>query len=305
MSGAGRRRLGEHPRRGNAGVERGADQRGDRERRPAAEHHRPGDVGEAPARASRSRTTPVKISRNGAAAAIRYADTSHWPLPCVAYQAVMRRVRPAGRRGLVHGETGDERRRSRRRRTAGRAVRGVDMRVVLRGREARAGLEMPPNVGSGEPRPRPPRDGSSPRDIHRAMDARAAGSVPSVCAMNRLRHLGLDVFLVLLAGVEVASVLAGSGAAPPAAAALSALSALVFLGRRWQPLAASITAFAALTLSVVADAAVDDRAVLRHPRHLRPRRRRQPRARGRRRLGGRRRHARLRLLGRPARRRRR
>ena len=40
------------------------------------------------------------------------------------------------------------------------------------------------------------------------------------------------------------------GANEPAAAALSALSALVFLGRRWQPLAASVTAFAALTLSV-------------------------------------------------------
>jgi signal transduction histidine kinase len=69
--------------------------------------------------------------------------------------------------------------------------------------------------------------------------------------MKRLRVSGLDVFLVLLAGVEVATVLAASGPHRPAAAALSALSALVFLGRRWQPLAASITAFAATTLSVV------------------------------------------------------
>src|SRR3954454_15667009 len=68
--------------------------------------------------------------------------------------------------------------------------------------------------------------------------------------MNRFRHLGLDAFVVLLAGVEVASVVAGSAPNKPAAAALSALSALVFLGRRWQPLAASVTAFAALTLSV-------------------------------------------------------
>ena len=68
--------------------------------------------------------------------------------------------------------------------------------------------------------------------------------------MNRLRNLGLDVFVVLLAAVEVASVLAGSAAHKPAAAALSALSALVFIGRRWQPLAASVTAFAALTLCV-------------------------------------------------------
>lgn len=68
--------------------------------------------------------------------------------------------------------------------------------------------------------------------------------------MNRLRGMWVDVFLVLLAGVEVATVLGGHGPHPVAAAALSALSALVFLGRRWQPLAASVTAFAALTLSV-------------------------------------------------------
>jgi signal transduction histidine kinase len=68
--------------------------------------------------------------------------------------------------------------------------------------------------------------------------------------MRSSRHLGLDVFVVLLAVVEVASVLAGSAPNKPAAAALSALSALVFLGRRRQPLAASVTAFAALTLCV-------------------------------------------------------
>jgi signal transduction histidine kinase len=65
-----------------------------------------------------------------------------------------------------------------------------------------------------------------------------------------LRVAAVDVFLVVLAGVEVATVLAGDGPHRLAAAALSALSALVFLGRRWQPLAASITAFAALTVSV-------------------------------------------------------
>jgi signal transduction histidine kinase len=69
--------------------------------------------------------------------------------------------------------------------------------------------------------------------------------------MKRLRVSGLDVFLVLLAGIEVTAVLTAAGPHRPAAAALSALSALVFLGRRWQPLAASITAFAALTLSTV------------------------------------------------------
>ncbi len=69
--------------------------------------------------------------------------------------------------------------------------------------------------------------------------------------MKRLRVSPLDVFLVLLAAVEVAAVLTAPGPHQPAAAALSALSALVFLARRWQPLAASITAFAAVTLSVV------------------------------------------------------
>ena len=44
--------------------------------------------------------------------------------------------------------------------------------------------------------------------------------------MTRLRGSGLDVFLVLLAGVEVTAVLTGSGPNRPAAAALSALSAL-------------------------------------------------------------------------------
>src|SRR5690349_8536816 len=47
-------------------------------------------IRETPAAAIRSRTTPAKISRNGAAAAIRYAETSHSPLPCVAYQEVIR-----------------------------------------------------------------------------------------------------------------------------------------------------------------------------------------------------------------------
>ena len=63
-----------------------------------------------------------------------------------------------------------------------------------------------------------------------------------------LRQHLLDVFLVLLAAAEVASVVAGPAGHRPTAAALSAVSALVFLGRRWQPLAVSIAAFAALTV---------------------------------------------------------
>jgi signal transduction histidine kinase len=66
--------------------------------------------------------------------------------------------------------------------------------------------------------------------------------------MSRIRKHLLDGFLVLLAAAEVASVLTSSAAHKPAAAALSAISVLVFLGRRWQPLAASVAAFAALTV---------------------------------------------------------
>ena len=66
--------------------------------------------------------------------------------------------------------------------------------------------------------------------------------------MLRFRRHLLDGFLVLLAAAEVASVLTSSTPHKPAAAALSALSTLVFLGRRWQPLAVSVMAFAAITL---------------------------------------------------------
>jgi signal transduction histidine kinase len=63
----------------------------------------------------------------------------------------------------------------------------------------------------------------------------------------RVRGRGLDCVLVLLAAAEVASVLAGTPRHEGAAAVLSAVSALVLLARRWQPLAVTLTAFAALT----------------------------------------------------------
>ena len=66
--------------------------------------------------------------------------------------------------------------------------------------------------------------------------------------MSRIRKHLLDVFLVLLAVAEVATVLGSAATHKPAAAALSALSVLVFLGRRWQPFAASVAAFASLTV---------------------------------------------------------
>ncbi|NYJ03991.1 sensor histidine kinase [Petropleomorpha daqingensis] len=68
--------------------------------------------------------------------------------------------------------------------------------------------------------------------------------------MQLLRDRALDAFVVLLAAVEVASVLAADPPRAAAAAVVSAVSALVLLAHRWQPLAACVAAFAALTLSV-------------------------------------------------------
>src|SRR4051794_85670 len=104
-----------------------------------------------------------------------------------------------------------------------------------------------PTVGTAEPRASPPRDRNSrSRSIARWTRPESSGIYRS--AMSRIRKHVLDGFLVLLAAAEVASVLAGSAAHKPAAAALSAISVLVFLGRRWQPLAASVAAFASLTV---------------------------------------------------------
>jgi len=69
--------------------------------------------------------------------------------------------------------------------------------------------------------------------------------------MHRLRTWALDAVLVALAAGEAASVLAASSA-HALAAALSALSALVLLARRWQPLTATVAAFALLALAVAA-----------------------------------------------------
>jgi signal transduction histidine kinase len=64
----------------------------------------------------------------------------------------------------------------------------------------------------------------------------------------------VDAALVLLAGVEVVSVVAAGGPHRGWVAALSGASALVLLGRRRSPLAACVTAFAALALSMTWDA---------------------------------------------------
>jgi signal transduction histidine kinase len=70
--------------------------------------------------------------------------------------------------------------------------------------------------------------------------------------VRRLRAWALDAFLVLLAAGEAASVLAGHAEEKPLAAGVSALSALVLIGRRRQPLAASIAAFALTALAITA-----------------------------------------------------
>jgi signal transduction histidine kinase len=69
--------------------------------------------------------------------------------------------------------------------------------------------------------------------------------------MHWLRAWALDAVLVALAAGEAVSVLAASPA-HGLAAALSALSALVLLARRWQPLTATVAAFALLALAVAA-----------------------------------------------------
>src|SRR4051794_34286232 len=68
--------------------------------------------------------------------------------------------------------------------------------------------------------------------------------------MDLLRRWRLEAFVVVLAVVETATVLASDVSSKPAAAAITAISAAVLLGRRWQPLAVCVAAFAALTVSL-------------------------------------------------------
>jgi signal transduction histidine kinase len=68
--------------------------------------------------------------------------------------------------------------------------------------------------------------------------------------MAWLRRWRFEAFLVALAAVEVATVAAVHVSHKPAALVITALSVGVLAGKRWQPLAALIAAFALLTLSV-------------------------------------------------------
>ena len=67
--------------------------------------------------------------------------------------------------------------------------------------------------------------------------------------MHLLRTHRFELFLAVLAAVELATVAAAQVADKPAALIVTALSVLVLLGWRVQPLAVSLAAFAALTLS--------------------------------------------------------
>ena len=58
------------------------------------------------------------------------------------------------------------------------------------------------------------------------------------------------MIVVVLAAAETISVIAGSTAPEPAAAVVTALSVLVLLGFRWQPLAACIAAFLGMTVGL-------------------------------------------------------
>ena len=73
--------------------------------------------------------------------------------------------------------------------------------------------------------------------------------------MHSLRTRALDAVLVCLAAGEAASVALSGAPDAGLAAALTALSALVFLARRWQPLAVTVAAFALIAgaLAVVPD----------------------------------------------------
>jgi signal transduction histidine kinase len=69
--------------------------------------------------------------------------------------------------------------------------------------------------------------------------------------MHRLATWRLEVFVVVLAALEVVSVLVTAEVSHRAVAlVVTLLSVLVLLGARWQPLAATVAAFSALTVSL-------------------------------------------------------
>jgi signal transduction histidine kinase len=69
--------------------------------------------------------------------------------------------------------------------------------------------------------------------------------------MNKLRRLALELCLVVLAAVEATAVALSDVPSKPAAVAVAACSALVLIGRRWQPLLVSVAAFGLLATGLV------------------------------------------------------
>ncbi|MGH8891085.1 MAG: sensor histidine kinase [Acidothermaceae bacterium] len=68
--------------------------------------------------------------------------------------------------------------------------------------------------------------------------------------MKKLRRWALELFLVALAAAEATAMALSDIPSKPAAVAVSACSALVLIGRRWQPLLASVLAFALLATAL-------------------------------------------------------
>jgi signal transduction histidine kinase len=69
--------------------------------------------------------------------------------------------------------------------------------------------------------------------------------------MKKLRPWALEMFLVALAAVGATALALSDVPSKPAAVAVSACSALVLIGRRWQPLLVSVVAFALLATGLM------------------------------------------------------
>lgn len=76
-------------------------------------------------------------------------------------------------------------------------------------------------------------------------------TVAGVRKRPSLSDLRFEAFVIGLAAIEVASLLVGSsGRQHPGATAVTAVSALVLLGRRWRPLVCCVLAFALITVEL-------------------------------------------------------
>src|SRR4051812_31813988 len=204
--------------------------------------------GEAPPAASRSRSAPAKTRKNGAASIVSTPAASQAPLPWAAYQAAMPRSDRKGAAGSQNQATSN---RTMPAAPESAASRGEVGMTILCGPETRDGPRRAGTLGTAEA-PLVRRRTVFGRGTPSRGGRRAGDPLPTVRRVRRLRAWALDAFLVLLAAGEAASVLAGHAEEKPLAAGVSALSALVLIGRRRQPLAASIAAFALTALAITA-----------------------------------------------------